>query len=95
MACANAAACTVWIMHPYRRRICALHTTASKYHTRALPVPLSMRHLLKEYYKPGQGTGNIINPRRACEARVTVLGLSLCLCYTFSATMCNEVAKKR
>ena len=40
---------------------------------------------------PGQ-LHNIINPRRACAARVTVLGLSVT---TFSAATRNETAKKR
>ena len=63
-----------------------------------------------------QSKADIVNPRRACAARVTVLGLcvcvSVCLCVclsvclsvcvsvclsvtTFSATTCNETAKKR
>ena len=44
----------------------------------------------------------VINPRRACAARVTVLGLCVCLCLsvclsvtTFSAATRNETAKKR
>ena len=37
-----------------------------------------------------------INPQRACAARITVLGLCVCLSVTtFSATMCNKAAKKR
>ena len=39
---------------------------------------------------------SIFNPRCACAARVAVLGLSVHLSVTtFSATMRNEVAKKR
>ena len=39
---------------------------------------------------------HIINPRRACAARVTVLGLCVCLSVTtFSAATRNETAKKR
>ena len=41
----------------------------------------------------------IFNPRHACAARVTVLGLcvclSVCVCCSFSATVRNKVAKKR
>ena len=37
-----------------------------------------------------------INPRRACAARVTVLGLCVCVSVTtFSAATRNETAKKR
>ena len=39
---------------------------------------------------------DIINPRRACAARVTVLGLSFCLSVTtFSAATRNKMANKR
>ena len=38
----------------------------------------------------------VVNPRRACAARVTVLGLCVCVSVTtFSAATRNETAKKR
>ena len=41
-------------------------------------------------------TPGVINPWRACAARVTVLGLCVCLSVTtFSDATCNETAKKR
>ena len=44
----------------------------------------------------GTCTCLLINPRRACAARVTVLGLSFCLSVTtFSAATRNKTANKR
>ena len=38
---------------------------------------------------------SIINPRRACAARVTVLGLSVCLCFPYSGSTRNEKYNER
>ena len=40
-----------------------------------------------------KGSANIINPRRACAARDTVLDLSVCVCFdTYSGTTGSEAA---
>ena len=45
---------------------------------------------------PAHTATDVVNPRRACAARVTVLGLCVCLSVTtFSAATRNETAKKR
>ena len=37
----------------------------------------------------------IINPRRACAARVTVLGLCVCVCVCVSAALFSHLAQLR
>ena len=38
----------------------------------------------------------VINPRRACAARVTVLGLCVCVCvYAYFSAMGNEADSKQ
>ena len=58
--------------------------------TVVLYTNLDTLHVKRYYWYVWQQ--NIINPRRACVARVTVLGLSVT---TFSATTRNKAAKKR
>ena len=44
------------------------------------------------------GGESLLTPRRACAARVTVLGLCVCVCLsvsTYSRTMRNKAARKR
>ena len=57
-------------------------------------------HLVIQCLVHYQDLYKIINPRHACAARVTVLGLLACVCVclclsviTFSATMHNETKK--
>ena len=63
--------------------------------TEAQHVSLCIRVQL-ENTQNRQSTLHIINPRRACAARVRVVILSVCLSVTtFSATTSNKTANKR
>ena len=66
--------------------------------SRLVPVKYKGRIHIYRMYMPSSVC--VINPRRACAARVTVLGLSfrlsVCLSVTtFSATTRNKVAERR
>ena len=51
----------------------------------SLPMVIPCRLLVLEG-SPISDHGTFINPRRACAARVTVLGLCVCLCVCVSVT---------